>query len=125
MLGTSATSGELALLGVGRAPELATVRPVLALLGRVSRSGWVVGMGDRPCACAIRSRAFDGALRSAEWDSPDGREHEEVCVLARRVELLGPAPAWVHGPAGEIHDRGPLTLADGSCAVGFSEDVWI
>jgi hypothetical protein len=58
-------------------------------------------------------------------EAPEVCELEDVCVLARRVEFLGPAPAWVHGPAGEIYDREPLTLADGSCAVGFSEDVWI
>jgi hypothetical protein len=64
-------------------------------------------------------------LRSAQWESVDGPESEDVCVLARRVELLGPSPTRVRGLAGEIYDCGPLRLADGSCAVGFSEDIWL
>lgn len=82
---------------------------------------------------AQRRVVVDGSLRSARWETPDAREHEEVCVLARRVEFLGPPP-WEFERAraqqnccGEVwrSSCSGVLLAPGECAVGFSEDVWI
>ena len=41
---------------------------------------------------AERRVVVDGSMRSAHWQAPDARQREEVCVLARRVEFLGPPP---------------------------------
>ncbi|HXP98654.1 MAG TPA: hypothetical protein VN845_01155 [Solirubrobacteraceae bacterium] len=82
---------------------------------------------------AERRVVVDGTRRSAQWETADAREHEEVCVLARRVEFLGPPP-WEFERARRREDRfgevwrssgdGAL-LAPGERIVGFSEDVWL
>lgn len=73
---------------------------------------------------AGRRIVVDGMLSSAHWAGPDATPREIVCVLARRLEFLGPAPEWVFGPGGESSlCTGPSR--GGDCPVGFSEDVWI
>jgi hypothetical protein len=72
-------------------------------------------------------------MRSARWQVSDARQREEVSVLARRVEFLGPPP-WEFERARAQLDRpgevwrpsgcGTL-LVPGECFAGFSEDVWI
>jgi single-stranded DNA-binding protein len=74
---------------------------------------------------AGRRVVVDGSFQSARWDRADGREAEAVCVLARRVEFLGAAPAWARRAAGDGRGGGALLAEEGAFAAGFSEDVWL
>ena len=71
-----------------------------------------------------RRVVVDGSLQSAHWDGPGAREQESVCVLAQRVEFLGPAPQWVLGPGGEQYRCGDFIPLETSSVVGFSDEMW-
>jgi single-stranded DNA-binding protein len=82
---------------------------------------------------AERRVVVDGSLRSASWEGPDALEREDVCVLARRVEFLGPPPWEFRRARMQQHScreaqhhscRGALIIP-GECTVGFSEDIWL
>jgi hypothetical protein len=62
--------------------------------------------------------AIDGSLESASWESDGPREHEGVCVLAHRVELIGPPPDGIALP----HEEQGVGAA--SVSADFSEEVW-
>ncbi len=70
-----------------------------------------------PYLYAGRTVAIDGSLESASWESHGPREEQGVCVLAHRVELIGP-PLQGIAPAREDF------AGDRSVSVGFSEEVW-
>jgi single-stranded DNA-binding protein len=74
---------------------------------------------------AGRRVVVDGSLQSARFDRADGREAEAVCVLARRVEFLGAAPAWVHRATGDGDGGGASLALERAFAAGFSEDIWL
>ncbi len=71
-----------------------------------------------------RRIVVDGMLSSAHWAGPDATPRDIVCVLARRLEFLGPAPEWVFGPGGDLYACGDR-VPGGEHPVGFSEDIWI
>ncbi|HTC58846.1 MAG TPA: single-stranded DNA-binding protein [Solirubrobacteraceae bacterium] len=82
---------------------------------------------------AERYVVVDGSLRSTRWETPDARKREELCVLARRVEFLGPPPWEFERARAQLDRPGEVwrssgsggVLVRGECSVGFSEDVWI
>jgi single-stranded DNA-binding protein len=81
-----------------------------------------------------RRRLFvDGELCSTRLSGVDGLVREEVCVVASRIEFLGP-PLWEFerarretGQGGKAlrQDASEAPVVPGECTVGFSEDVWI
>lgn len=81
-----------------------------------------------------RRRLFvDGELCSSRLSGVDGLVRDEVCVVASRIEFLGPPP-WeferVRREAGQggkalRQDGSEAPVVPGECTVGFSEDVWI
>jgi single-stranded DNA-binding protein len=74
---------------------------------------------------AERRVVVDGSLRSASWEGPDALEREDVCVLARRVEFLGPPPWEFRRARMQQHSCREALIIPGEYTVGFSEDIWI
>jgi single-stranded DNA-binding protein len=86
-----------------------------------------------------RTVAIDGSLESASWESDGPREEQGVCILAHRVQFIGPPP---QGQTRARRDRPPtgrpmtnqpaparpatdaLSIED-SIPVGFSDEVWL
>jgi single-stranded DNA-binding protein len=66
-----------------------------------------------------RTVVVDGSLESASWESEGPREREGVCVLAHRVEFIGPPPAGIAAA------RDGQDADTASVPVGYSEDVWL
>jgi single-stranded DNA-binding protein len=73
---------------------------------------------------AGRRVVVDGSLQSAHWEGPAAHQSEAVCVLAQRVEFLGPAPEWLRLPADRQYRSASLLVPDTSSVVGFSEHMW-
>lgn len=84
-----------------------------------------------PYLYAGRPVVVHGRVQIARWESRVGAAQQVRCVLARRVELRGPAPrarrpVGARGAAVEVAVGEGAGECDGGveAAVGFSAEMW-
>ena len=83
-----------------------------------------------PYLYPARRVVIHGRLQTAQWESPFADEGRASCLIAERVQLLGPPPGVRRraAPAGRKRAAAPAgrgeLLAASAAGVGFSAEMW-